>query len=366
MNEIYLIEDTRFLEQFKDKSFSGFKKTEVIKTLFKSIETGKIENACHWITECMISGYSLEILDKLIAFSSKVVHINNPKLPEYLWRKYSYFYTNIDNINLQKDKHLIIHFRNNQVLRNLLFDIVSVITLSSKSKRYDKYPKINEDSDFQFDTIRKRLHAQCNYCPDILFKFTDPEELRVVINEIMFHFKNINSGYDNCCYWIAWIFQWEKKTKKLKSKFEIDERDIKDVKKSYCKDVVWLMWSAILVEANDRDPDVKSQIQSLYQLYKYEFSGPKRNLKIPLIYHAVGYLTHTVNYVLPVIKDKKTYIRYQCNVNQMFKMKKTSEYTEPTKPIPKKEKKKHTIQTEQINDKFSVLNGIDSFATLIR
>ena len=28
--------------------------------------------------------------------------------------------------------------------------------------------------------------------------------------------------------------------------------------------------------------------------------------------------------------------------------------------------KKHTIQTEQINDKFSVLNGIDSFATLIR
>ena len=35
MNDIFLIEDTRFLEHFKDKSFSGFKKTSVIKTLFK-------------------------------------------------------------------------------------------------------------------------------------------------------------------------------------------------------------------------------------------------------------------------------------------------------------------------------------------
>ena len=87
MNQSFLIEDTRYLEDFKDKSFSSFKKTDVIKTLFKSIETGKVENACHWITECIVSGYCLEILDKLIAFTSKIVHINNPRLPEYLWRK---------------------------------------------------------------------------------------------------------------------------------------------------------------------------------------------------------------------------------------------------------------------------------------
>ena len=31
MNEQYIIEDTRYLESFKDKSFSGFKKTDVIK-----------------------------------------------------------------------------------------------------------------------------------------------------------------------------------------------------------------------------------------------------------------------------------------------------------------------------------------------
>ena len=147
------------------------------------------------------------------------------------------FTTRLIILILKNKKNLIIHFRNNPVIRNLFFDIVSVITLSPKTKRYDKYPKINEETEFQFESIKRRLHAQCNYCPDILFKFTDPEELRVVVNEIMFHFKNINSGYENCAYWIAWIFQWEKKNKRMKCKFEIDERDIKDVKKSYRKDI---------------------------------------------------------------------------------------------------------------------------------
>ena len=57
MNEEFIIQDTRHLTDFKEKSFSGFKKKDVIKTLFTSIETGKVENACHWITECMVSGF---------------------------------------------------------------------------------------------------------------------------------------------------------------------------------------------------------------------------------------------------------------------------------------------------------------------
>ena len=42
------------------------------------------------------------------------------------------------------------------------------------------------------------------------------------------------------------FFNGKKKNKKMKHKFEIDERDIKDVKKNLRKDVVWLIWSSIL------------------------------------------------------------------------------------------------------------------------
>ncbi len=360
MNEIFLIQDNRHLEEFKDKSFCGFKKTEVYKTLFRSIESGQIENACHWLTECMISGYSIDLLDKLIAFSSKLIHINNPKLPVYLHRKYMYFFKSIDNINVKKQKHLTIHFRNNLVLRNLMFDLVSILTISPKTKRYDKYPKINETTEFQFESIKNRLRAQANFCPDTLFKFTDPEELRVVINEIMFHCKNINSGYNEGAYWIAWIFQWEKKNKKMKQAFEIDEREIDNIKPAYKKDVVWLLWSALLYEASTRDEPTKQQVFALYKLFKYEFTGPKRNLRIPIIYHTLGYLTHSVNFTLPLIYDKRIYIQCQCNVNYMFKMKKKHEIGGSPKPLPKKEKrKKPDIQTEKTNDLFSVINDID-------
>ena len=74
----------------------------------------------------------------------------------------------------------------------------------------------------------------------------------------------------------------------MKLPYEIDERDIRDIKQSHKKDVVWLVWSAILIEGNTRDPETKSQIQSLYTLFKYDYTTPKRNLRIPLIYHAIG------------------------------------------------------------------------------
>jgi hypothetical protein len=360
MDEQFIIQDLRTHDIFKDKSFSGFKKSDVIKTLFKSIEVGKVENACHWATECIISGYSIDVLDKLISFASKIVHINNPRLPNYLWRKYQYFYKTIDNIHNKKQKHLFIHTRNNQVLRNLYFDIVSVITLSPKSKRYDKYPKINEETDFQFDAIKQRLHAQANFCPDTLFKFTDPEELRVVINEIMFHYKNSQAGYENGCYWIAWIFQWEKQNKKLKRIFEIEERDVQGIPKKSCKDIVWLLWTSILIEGNTRNDDVKYQINALYQLFKYNFTAGKRNSRIPIIYHAIGYLTHSVQFTLPIIGNKKIYLQCQCNVNLMFKMKKIHETNIQVKPLKPKKRVKQDIKDEQVKDKLSIINDIDT------
>ena len=65
MNNNYLINDTRLLIDFKDKTFSGYKKTDLFNILFKSIDKNKIESACNWITECLISGYTLPIFEKL-------------------------------------------------------------------------------------------------------------------------------------------------------------------------------------------------------------------------------------------------------------------------------------------------------------
>ena len=73
MNNDYLIVDPRPLEEFKDKTFSEFKKRDVFNELAKSMETGKVENTCFWVTECIVSGYTTELFEKLLKSWRKIL-----------------------------------------------------------------------------------------------------------------------------------------------------------------------------------------------------------------------------------------------------------------------------------------------------
>ena len=67
MNEQYIINDKRTLECMKTKTFSGYKKNDVIKMVIKCIDSGKIEEACHWTTDCLLSGYTFTLWEKLLS-----------------------------------------------------------------------------------------------------------------------------------------------------------------------------------------------------------------------------------------------------------------------------------------------------------
>ena len=177
------------------------------------METGKVENTCFWVTECIVSGYTTELFEKLIIFACKIIHVNNPRLPEFLWLKYSGFLNSINHIS-NKDKKQYIHLRNTQSIRNCLVDVAVTLTISPKTKRYDKYPKPKEDQDFSFTSIKSKMNATMQLLPSHIIKFTDPEELRVIMNEFLFNLKNNLGGYEKAGYWIAWLVQWEKINKK--------------------------------------------------------------------------------------------------------------------------------------------------------
>ena len=337
MNNDYLIVDPRPLEEFKDKTFSEFKKRDVFNELAKSMETGKVENTCFWVTECIVSGYTTELFEKLLLFGSKIVHINNPKLPQFLWLKYHSFMNSIDHIS-KKERKQYIHLRNTQSIRNCLTDVAVTLAMSPKTKRYDKYPKPKEDLDFSFTSIKNKMNATMQLLPSHIIKFTDPEELRVIMNEFFFNLKNELGGYEKASYWVAWLIQWEKINKKKKLAFEIEERPIKGLKKNLCRDLIWLVWSVIFEEANLRNIEIKKQIQSLFLLYKYNFSLGKRNSRLPLVYHAIGYLTLPIKFNIPVRKNENIFLQTQCNVNKMFQNKKKYEvknYVEKPKPTKK-------------------------------
>ena len=63
METKYLIIDPRPSECFRKKTFSEYKKTDVLKELFKNITENKIDNACFWLTESIVSGYIDELFE---------------------------------------------------------------------------------------------------------------------------------------------------------------------------------------------------------------------------------------------------------------------------------------------------------------
>ena len=337
MNSEYLILDPRPLEAFRDKTFSGFKKKEVYKALLKSIDTGKVEEACYWVTECICSGYCRDVLEKCLIHASKVIHINSPSLPMLLLRKYRGLMNAINDIP-SKEKHRLIHLRNTQEVRNNMIDVVVTLSTAPKTKRYDVLPKVDGKTDFQFAKIKEKMNATMHLLPGNVIKFTDPEELRIIMNEIFFNLKNSNGGYEKVCYWIEWLVQWEKRNKSRKQTYEIEERPIQGVDPKHCKDVIWLVWELVFEECGIRSGPVVQPIQSLFQLFRENYTCGKRHARLPYLYHSIGYLTLPVNYKIPVRPRHDIFIMTQCNVNIWFKGKKSQEvqtYVEPPKP-PKK------------------------------
>jgi len=346
MNKEYIICDNREESSFKDITFSGFKRKDVYNSLYESMDKGKIEDACYWLTELFISGKIFDLFEKLMIYNSKIIHINNPNLPYFLFRKYRTFKKSINHIS---DKGQYIHLRNTQSIRNMLFDIVSTLSTTTKTNKYDNYPKIKKDVDFQIYEIQNKLNATMNILPSTIIRFTDPEELKIIMNEFYFNLKNKNGGYDKCSYWLSWLIGWEKINKKKNIRYEIEQRDIKGVKSKYCKDCIWLIWETIFHELQERDDNIKKQIKSLYLLFIEDYTCGKKLSRLPYVYHSIGYLTLPVKWEQKIRNDYNIFIQCQSNINIMFKSKKNKEVKDYQKKVDPKKSKVDEINSAKMD-----------------
>lgn len=357
----YQIIDTRSINNFKKETFSGYKKIDVFKTLFKSIESKKIENSCNWLIECIISGYIFELWEKLILYSIKVININNPNLPNLLYKKNTLFNNICSRYNINSNKEELLLLRNNDEIRNIFTSLLGLILQSDKSKRYDEYPKLNND-DFNIENVMKRLSSKFNLLPSNFIHFNEPEELKLLLNEFYYNLKNTdNNGYEKCIYWIIWLVEWEKLNKKKLNTWSINERN-EDIKKNYRSDIIWLIWEIIFLELSDKDSNTIKQVKSLYELYIDNYNLNKKVKRLPLMYQCIAYLIYPIDYTIKVLDNMDIYLKLQINANYLFKIKKTNELNN-IKLIPKKkvkEKKPKEIQKEKCLDKLNIFNNIDN------
>lgn len=317
LNDSY-INDKRVIKEFTNITFSGFKKSAVITALTTSINDGKIEDALNWTAELICTGKIKDIWEVLLLILGKHVHLANPKLIIYTYKKYELFreiMTNTDIINSE------LELRNNQDFRRLFTETIAVYCVSEKRPSMQKIT-VNK-GDFNLAEISSKFEAPTiEYCNKI-FKKTDPKEIFVPLNE--FSYQLTSKNMLKCIYWVEWILAFDQERRKKKNPLKCVNRTFVNVQEIYENDVVWLLWETMMMQT-ESDNALRKLIEPLLELFCIRYTFNIKAKRRWLLYCAIQILTDSVNLNLQLINNKKKIVENVVDkTNLIYKMIKKNE-----------------------------------------
>jgi hypothetical protein len=293
---------------YNKKTFSGYKKTSVFTELNNCLIDSRIENSCYWASEIHCSGFIDQLWEKIIIFSSKYVNINNPLLPKYIFGKYQEYKNMVSKCQTKN----FIELRNFSDSRKQLCEII-IVLCTSKKINIPKIPKIYE-SDFDVINIQNKLQAKDTHSIDRIFKNNDPIELRIPINELIFHIKNKN--LNNSIYWLTWIIEYDKKISKKEKNLICNSRNIDKIDDKYKTDISWLIWNAIFCCC--QNSNYIDQIKYLYQIYKINFTKSKKRSRVSIFIHSILFLIEHVDNSIPLKSREDIIITGINNIDSIY------------------------------------------------
>ena len=295
------INDIRSIKEFKNITFSKYKKSSVKEKLIKSINSGKLEESCYWSAEFICSGNYEELWEIIILFMSKHIHIGNPKLPVYISLKITEFKKIIENGYLND----VLLMRNNDTIRYLFGEIICVLCLSQKKHKYEQI-KINKKDDYDLLQLTSKLQApNTNYSKDYITP-DDPKELHIAFNEFVYQISIQQKNNYMACFWIEWILHFEDICKKKGEKLIGKTRTIAPVQTNYYKDIIWLIWEIIIEESKNRNKIVAKNINSLIDIFSVKYTVSTKKKRRFVLYFAVSLLCENIDYTVHLIKPTKS------------------------------------------------------------
>lgn len=303
-----IINDRRLISDFAKKSFSGYKKSAVKKILLKELNDSNIEATNYWSVEMICSGYLLDLWECILLFISKNINMGNPNISKYIELRYNNFKNICNNLSL-------LDLRNNERIRLLFAEIITILCLSKK-----KYPYTSlkiKDNDFEIINLNKKLKAENGEYAKICFKKNDSQQYYIALNELVYHLL-ITKNHSMCFYWIEWILQFSANCKKKKMILKCESRTFIDVEFKYKEDVIWVIWEIFMKFAQKKKNTFKN-IKALLSLFciKYKLNSKKKRKF--LMYFAVSLLLDEYNISMPIFTENEKIENIKKKINVIYK-----------------------------------------------
>jgi hypothetical protein len=313
------IVDKRTIKEFKGITFSKYKKSEAKKELLNNLNNSKIEPSCYWAAEYICAGHYSDLWEVLILFTSKYIHVGNPKLPIYLDLRIESFKQILNN----GYRDNILKMRNSDKVRKLFGEIICVLCLSKKKHTFDNI-KVQKD-DFNITKITYKMKAKSTQYAQRIYKKEDPTELFIGINEFCWNILKDQRNNSIACYWLEWILGFEDIYKKEHKKYSAGRRSNMPVDSSYQKDIIWIIWECLLFEANNRSKGLHKIMKALLNIFCLRYKPGVRKRRKYLIYFAISLLTEPLDNKIPIFNNETKINQITSKINIIYKQIKKNE-----------------------------------------
>ena len=297
--DTYEIRDVRTKFQH---TFSNYPKVKVLKDLEQAIYYQKTEEAFYWTGDLLCSGFILELWNLYVHVLCKYIHIQHPKLPLYVYKKFLEFKELIQECPND------LELRNMEPIRTLLFSLTLILSETKKQTLLDPMT-----FKFKFEEVFTDLRAPTLEYAVPFFKDGDPKELFVPLNEFVYHLTETKNK-TKLFYWMDWILCYDEKCIKEKAPiFSVEREGIPH----FCQNVVWMLFAILL---SHPDPLRKRTVESLMGLFaiRYRPSHNKKKREI-LTFCILLFMEETLPYQLPLVERGEIFRPLQSNIELIFK-----------------------------------------------
>ena len=313
--------DIRRPSEFKGITFSGYLKNDARKALIQNIQGVMTAEACYWVAELLCSGHYNDLIEILVDYYVKNIHIANAKLVMYLENRISSFKTMLKD-NYQ---HIELTARNDDTIRMIFHEMVVILSLAKKKQSISS-SKLYDDEDFCLPILENKFMADSDEYANKIFREDDAEELFVPLNEFGYCIATNNTM--QAIYWVDWMLEYNSICLKDGVVLTCEKRKFLNryVEYKFQGDIVWLMWD-LLVALTIKQENLKKLIYSALHLFMYDYRTTNCKKKKHILYFAIQLLTEKYDITQPIIpvKDKEQVEDFKAKMHIVYEEVKKSE-----------------------------------------